>query len=56
MIGKLTIKAAEGDFTRSATGNEDSEVDSWGDPYSNAEAMCFRRCVAKFGLGLGLWG
>ena len=53
--GKLTIRAAEGDFTREATGTEFSEVDSYGDPTSNAEAMALRRCCAKFGLGLHLW-
>ncbi len=55
VVGKLTIKAAEGDFTRCATGNENSDLDSWGDPYSNAEAQAFRRCCARFGLGLHLW-
>lgn len=53
--GKLTIKALEGDFIREATGQESSEVDSYGDPSSNAEAMALRRCCAKFGLGLHLW-
>lgn len=55
VMGELTIKALEGDFTRSATGNEDSDLDSYGDPYSNAEAMAFRRACARFGLGLALW-
>jgi hypothetical protein len=53
--GRLTIRAMEGDFTREATGTEDNEVDSYGDPSSNAEAMALRRCCAKFGLGLHLW-
>ncbi|GAC1456863.1 MAG: hypothetical protein NVS2B14_00120 [Chamaesiphon sp.] len=53
--GKLTIKAAEGDFSRAALGNEHSEVDSYGDPYSNAEAQAFRRACGKFKLGLHLW-
>ena len=56
VIGQLTIKAQEGDFTRSATGNENSDLDSYGDPYSNAEAQAFRRCCARWGLGLHLWG
>ncbi len=43
VIGALTIKAKEGDFTRSATGNENSDLDAYGDPYSNAEAQAFRR-------------
>ena len=56
VIGALTIKAKEGDFTRSATGNENSDLDSYGDPYSNAEAQAFRRSCARWGLGLHLWG
>ena len=56
VIGSLTIKAYEGDFTRSATGNENSDLDTYGDPYSNAEAQAFRRCCARWGLGLHLWG
>ncbi|MDJ0717027.1 MAG: hypothetical protein QNJ54_22890 [Prochloraceae cyanobacterium] len=55
VIGKLTIKAAEGDFTRCATGNENSDLESWGDPYINSEAQAFKRCCARFGLGLHLW-
>jgi hypothetical protein len=53
--GKLTIKAEEGDFIREATGQEENEVDSFGDPVSNAESSALRRCCAKFGLGLSLW-
>jgi hypothetical protein len=53
--GRLIIRAAEGNFVREATGTEDNEIDSWGDPSSNAEAMALRRCCAKFGLGLHLW-
>jgi hypothetical protein len=55
VMGELTVKAFEGDFTRSATGNEFSEVEHFGDTYSNAEAMAFRRACARFGLGLALW-
>lgn len=53
--GRLTIRAAEGDFANMATGTEDNDVDSYGDPTSNAEAMALRRCCAKFGLSLDLW-
>jgi TATA-binding protein-associated factor Taf7 len=53
--GRLILRAAEGNFIREATGTEDNEIDSWGDPSSNAEAMALRRCCAKFGLGLHLW-
>lgn len=55
VMGELTVKAIEGDFTRSATGNEFAEVEHFGDAYSNAEAMAFRRACARFGLGLALW-
>ena len=54
--GRLTILALEGDFVREATGTEDNDLESWGDPSSNSEAMALRRCCAKFGLGLALWG
>lgn len=53
--GKLTIKAAEGDFVREATGQEESDVDGYGDSTSNAEASALRRACAKLGLGLHLW-
>lgn len=53
--GRLTILALEGDFFRESTGTEDNDLESWGDPSSNAEAMALRRCCAKFGLGLSLW-
>lgn len=53
--GSLTLKAAEGDFTRQATGTELSDCDNYGDPTSNSEAMALRRCCAKLGLGLALW-
>jgi hypothetical protein len=42
--GKLTIKAEEGDFIREATGQEESDVDGYGDPVSNAESSALRRC------------
>jgi hypothetical protein len=53
--GRLTLLALEGEFVREATGTEDNDIDAWGDPSSNAEAMSLRRCCAKFGLGLHLW-
>jgi hypothetical protein len=53
--GSLTIHGSDGSLTREATGNEESDVDGYGDPSSNAEAMALRRCCAKFGLGLSLW-
>jgi len=53
--GSLTILGSDGSLTREATGSESSDVDGYGDPSSNAEAMALRRCCAKFGLGLELW-
>ena len=53
--GRLSIKAAEGEFSMMATGSEENDVDSYGDPTSNSEAMALRRACAKFGLGLHLW-
>lgn len=53
--GSLTIYGSDGNLTREATGTELSDVDSYGDPTSNAEAMALRRCCAKFGVGLDLW-
>ena len=55
VMGRLTIKAAEGDFTRSAVGDEFSEVEHFGSSYTNAEAQAFRRACGRFGLGLHLW-
>jgi len=69
IIGRLTIPAKEGSFYREASGTEElkkqtydqvkkqfiqSEI-AYGDPSSNAESMAFRRCAAKFGLGLYLY-
>jgi hypothetical protein len=51
----LTIHAEEGDFVRTATGQELLDCGSYGDPSSNAESMAFRRAAAKFGLGLELY-
>ena len=52
---KLTIHAAEGAFSREATGTELLNCSSYGDPTSNSESMAFRRAAARFGLGLGLY-
>jgi len=52
---QITIEAAEGSFTRSATGSETLDTDSYGDFQSNAESMAFRRAAARFGVGLHLY-
>jgi hypothetical protein len=55
VIGTLTIHGSDRSISRSATGNEDSNCGSFGDPCSNAEAMAMRRACAKFGIGRYLW-
>lgn len=55
MVGKLTIFADDGVMIQSATGTELLNCSSYGDPSSNAEAMCLRRACAKFGMGRELW-
>ncbi|HEY0427309.1 MAG TPA: Rad52/Rad22 family DNA repair protein [Pyrinomonadaceae bacterium] len=52
---RLSVPCAEGIVFREATGQEDENTDSWGDPSSNAESMALRRSAAKFGLGLYLY-
>lgn len=52
---RLSVPCAEGLIFREATGQEDENTDSWGDPSSNAESMALRRAAAKFGLGLYLY-
>lgn len=57
IVGELTVIDSEGNrLTKSATGNENDVVMSYGDPVSNSEAMAFRRAAAKFGIGRELWG
>src|SRR5215213_1990205 len=55
LVSRITIPCAEGSVYREATGQEDEDVDKYGDPSSNAESMSLRRAAAKFGLGLGLY-
>jgi len=52
---RITVHAREGAFYRDETGLERLDVDSYGDPQSNAESMAFRRAAARFGLGLHLY-
>ena len=68
-IGRLTIPTSEGNVYREASGTEElkrekynsetGEIEikelAYGDPSSNAESMCFRRCCSRFGLGLNLY-
>lgn len=55
MIVRLSIPSSEGITYREATGQEDEDLESYGDPSSNAESMALRRAAAKFGLGLSLY-
>jgi Rad52/22 family double-strand break repair protein len=69
ITGRLTIPAAEGNIYREATGTEALKEEyfdkdagakkfreiAYGDVSSNAEGMAFRRCAARFGLGLYLY-
>ncbi len=52
---RITIHAAEGAFFREGTGIEHLDVESFGDPQSNAESQAFRRACARWGLGLHLY-
>jgi len=55
VLASLTIHAADGSYTRSATGSEPLDSKAWGDPICSAESMAFRRAAARFGLGLYLY-
>lgn len=55
MTVRLSIPSLEGMIYREATGIEEEETNSYGDPSSNAESMALRRAAAKFGLGLYLY-
>ena len=55
LIVRLSIPCLEGIVYREATGQEDEELDSYGNSSSNSESMALRRAAAKFGLGLYLY-
>lgn len=69
ITARLTIRAAEGDISREATGTEVLKEEyfdkvsgttktrelAYGDSSSNAESMALRRCAAKLGLALYLY-
>jgi len=52
---RLSIPSLEGIIYREATGQEDEDLETYGNSSSNAESMALRRAAAKFGLGLGLY-
>lgn len=55
VIVRICIPCAEGLVWREAIGNEDDDASGYGDPFSNAEAMAFKRTAAHFGVGLYLY-
>ena len=55
VVARITVPCLEGVVYREATGNEEEDCGSYGDPSSNAESMALRRAAAKFGLGLYLY-
>ena len=52
---RLSIPSLEGIVYREATGQENEDLETYGDSSSNAESMALRRAAAKFGLGLHLY-
>ncbi len=55
LIGVLTIYGEDRALTMMATGSEDLDCSSYGDPSSNAEASAIRRAASKMGLARNLW-
>ena len=69
IVGRLTVPTSKGNVYREAGGTEELKRQAYdkkmgrytekelayGDPLSNAESMAFRRCAARFGLGLYLY-
>ncbi len=55
MIVRLSIPCLEGVVYREATGQEDEDLETYGNSSSNSESMALRRAASKFGLGLYLY-
>ena len=55
LIVRISIPCVEGIVFREASGQEDEELDTYGNASSNSESMALRRAAAKFGLGLYLY-
>jgi len=55
MTGSLSIPTSDGVITRESTGSEKVNTTGYGETAANAESQCFRRCCARFGLGLYLY-
>ena len=52
---RLSIPSLEGTVYREATGQEDEDLETYGNSSSNSESMALRRAASKFGLGLYLY-
>jgi len=55
MTGSLSIPTSDGTITRESTGSEKVNTTGYGESAANSESQCFRRCCARFGLGLYLY-
>ena len=51
----ITIHGSDGSVTRENTGIESLNTDSYGDAFSNAMAMAFKRVCAMHGMGRDMW-
>ena len=54
VVYRVTIYAAEGSFSREATGSEKLENNAWGEAIAKAESQAFVRACARWGLALYL--
>ncbi len=52
---RLSVPCLEGVVYREATGQEDEDLETYGNSSSNSESMALRRAASKFGLGLYLY-
>ena len=52
---RLSVPCSEGVVYREATGQEDEDLETYGNSSSNSESMALRRAASKFGLGLYLY-
>jgi hypothetical protein len=55
MTVRISVPCSDGVYFREASGQEDEDVNSFGDSSSNAESMALRRAASKLGLGLYLY-
>ncbi len=55
VVYRVTIHAAEGCFSREATGSEQLDNNAWGEALAKAESQVFRRACARWGLALYLY-